>query len=329
MPALSSSPNLHLVWLSCLMALWSGFAISLLLPAGFLCRAPLSANDRTMIQVHKLWSDLVRLNFYLKYKSLSWVEFLTAYLCVLGGVRVKMKSCLQFRFDLACVFCFLLKKQVRSVRYKQSEKELLRRGRAFLAVFVLGWIHVLTVMSPSPIQVPQSWAAGSCVPPVTSPTAPAAAPSPSGSWCARGSASPHTSCPTPSSAASGGGAAPRTTAASRRTPGCGGSSCSVPTATLGLTKSAWSPPASASASGHTTTSQKPKRCRSRNATRSTVGCLKIEARTTRHWQATRTDAAVRHPQTERPKGAHTHVTHKPTNISPSHWEGTQENKFIS
>lgn len=161
----------------------------------------------------------------------------------------------------------------------------------------------------SSTQVPRRWAAGSCVRPVTSPTALAAVPSLSESWCARVSACPRTSCRTPSSVASGGEAAPQTTAASRRTPGHAGSSCSVPTATLGRTKSAWSPPASASASGRITTSRWPRRSRRRNAARSTVVCLKIGARTTRLWRGTHIDPPPWHPGTEtRYTHTHAHVT---------------------
>lgn len=161
----------------------------------------------------------------------------------------------------------------------------------------------------SSTQVPRRWAAGSCVRPVTSPTALAAVPSLSESWCARVSACRRTSCRTPSSVASGGEAAPQTTAASRRTPGHAGSSCSVPTATLGRTKSAWSPPASASVLGRITTSRWPRRSLRRNAARSTVVCLKIGARTTRLWRGTHIDPPPWHPGTEdRYTHTHAHVT---------------------
>lgn len=193
----------------------------------------------------------------------------------------------------------------------------------------------VTVISCSSTQVPRSWAVGSCVPPATSPTDLAAVPSLSRSWCARASACPHTSCRTPSLAASGGGAALRTTAASRPTPGRGGSSCSVLTATLGLTKSAWSPPASASASGPTITNQRPRRSRRGNATRSTAACLKTGARTTRHWWATRTDAPLRHPRTDTKAHSHTrtrYTTHQPTcllRIGRRCKRNFKESEFIS
>lgn len=185
------------------------------------------------------------------------------------------------------------------------------RRRTQAAITTL-WITGRNTVEEQQTQSPTvllSSAVGSCVPPVTSQMDPVAVPSLLRSSCAQASACQRIFCQTPSSVVSGGGAVPRTTAAFQLTHGHGESSCSVLTATLGLTKSAWWPPASASALDPTTTSQWPRTSRGHNATRSIVVCLRIEARTTHRWWVTRTEAALHRSLKDRDQSTLIHKHH--------------------